>query len=81
MYRGYKCEFYLVDPATGREQEGPGQRGELWVRSPSVMKGYLNKAEATKETIDEKGWLHTGERMYSLKKQSTFDFRRYCLLR
>jgi acyl-CoA synthetase (AMP-forming)/AMP-acid ligase II len=53
-------ECRLVDPATG-EDVGPGERGELWVRGPQVMTGYLNNQEATDETIDADGWLHTGD--------------------
>ncbi|WP_293678254.1 class I adenylate-forming enzyme family protein [uncultured Phenylobacterium sp.] len=42
---------------------GPGQPGELWVRGSSVIKGYINRAEATAESITD-GWLHTGDVAY-----------------
>jgi len=53
-------ESRLVDPVTGEDQD-VGGRGELWVRGPQVMKGYLNNDEATAATIDADGWLHTGD--------------------
>ena len=39
-------ECRLVDPETG-EDVGEGERGELWIRGPQVMQGYLNNDEAT----------------------------------
>ncbi|MGB0875486.1 MAG: 4-coumarate--CoA ligase family protein [Mycobacterium sp.] len=55
----------LVDPESGTEIELPEQglskTGELWFKGPNVMAGYLNNDEATRATIDEDGWLHTGD--------------------
>ncbi|MCW2702016.1 MAG: hypothetical protein JWQ37_11, partial [Blastococcus sp.] len=53
-------ECRLIDPSTG-EDAAPGERGELWIRGPQVMKGYLNNEKATTETVDPEGWLHTGD--------------------
>jgi acyl-CoA synthetase (AMP-forming)/AMP-acid ligase II/NAD(P)-dependent dehydrogenase (short-subunit alcohol dehydrogenase family) len=55
---GVQCR--VVDPGTGQDQ-GPGEPGELLVRLPSMMRGYLDDPAATAATIDAGGWLHTGD--------------------
>ena len=53
-------ECRIVDVESG-EDVPEGERGELWMRGPNVMKGYLNNEESTRETVDSDGWLHTGD--------------------
>lgn len=50
----------VVDWNTGSPMP-PTSTGELWLHGPGIMKGYLNNAKATLSTIDEEGWLHTGD--------------------
>jgi len=57
-------ECKLIDPATGNEL-APNQEGELCVRGPQIMMGYLNNAEATARTVDADSWLHTGDIGYA----------------
>ncbi|MCA9916909.1 MAG: 4-coumarate--CoA ligase family protein [Anaerolineales bacterium] len=53
-------DVMIVDPTSG-EPVGKNERGELWISGPQVMKGYLNNPDATAATVDEDGWLHTGD--------------------
>jgi len=53
-------EGKIVDIVTGDELE-PGQEGEVCVRGPQVMKGYLNNPTATANMLEDDGWLHTGD--------------------
>ncbi len=53
-------ELKLVDPDTG-EEVPLGEAGEICVKGPQIMKGYLNKPEETKKAIDSDGYMHTGD--------------------
>ncbi|KVI06105.1 4-coumarate--CoA ligase 1-like isoform X1 [Cynara cardunculus var. scolymus] len=54
------AEMKIVDPDSGASLPR-NQRGEICIRGDQIMKGYVNDLEATKATIDSKGWLHTGD--------------------
>jgi acyl-CoA synthetase (AMP-forming)/AMP-acid ligase II len=53
-------ECKIVDVATGRELDR-NEDGEIWIRGPQVMKGYLNNQDATRASIDAEGFFHTGD--------------------
>ena len=53
-------ECRIVDVLSG-EDAPAGEPGELFIRGPQVMKGYLNKPQETADAIDSDGWLHTGD--------------------
>ena len=54
----------IIDTESGKEL-GVNQKGEVLIKGPHVMKGYLNKKEATNHCIDEEGWFHTGDIGYA----------------
>jgi len=57
-------ECKIVDLESG-EPLGPNERGEVCVRGPQIMTGYLKNPEATAQTIDVEAWLHTGDIGYA----------------
>ncbi|KAL6622705.1 hypothetical protein ACP70R_032584 [Stipagrostis hirtigluma subsp. patula] len=57
------AEAKIVHPETGVALP-PGEPGELWVRGPFVMEGYLGDKDATSAILDPEGWLRTGDLCY-----------------
>ncbi|EAZ39409.1 hypothetical protein OsJ_23843 [Oryza sativa Japonica Group] len=56
-------EVKIVDHVTGKPLPA-GQQGELWVRGPAVMTGYVGDNEANATTFNSEGWLKTGDLCY-----------------
>ncbi len=55
----YDTEIRIVDLETGQDLP-PGEQGEIVIKNPGVFKGYLNRPDATAETLKD-GWVHTGD--------------------
>jgi len=53
-------EIRIVDPASG-DDVPQGETGEVLLRGPSVMAGYLDDPDATAQVLSEEGWLRTGD--------------------
>jgi fatty-acyl-CoA synthase len=65
-------EVKIVDPETGATV-GRGETGEFCTRGYSVMLGYWNQSDKTREAIDQDGWMHTGD-------LATMDEAGYCAI-
>ena len=66
----------IQDLTTGRVL-GPGQAGELCIKSYGVMKGYYNNPEETEKAVDREGWLHTGD-IASLSEDGLLTLKGRC---
>src|SRR2546423_9732256 len=53
-------EVRIVDAESG-DALAADESGEVWIRGPQVMRGYLNNPEETRDTVDDEGWLHSGD--------------------
>jgi acyl-CoA synthetase (AMP-forming)/AMP-acid ligase II len=53
-------EARIVDPESGRDLSA-NETGEIWIRGPQMMAGYRDRPQATAETVDNEGWIHTGD--------------------
>ncbi len=64
-------ECKIVDPDTHTELLA-NEAGEIWIRGPQVMRGYLGNPQATAEMIDEDGWLRSGDVGYADEQGQLF---------
>ena len=68
----------VVDLESGRPLP-PNMQGEVWLKGPNVMKGYLNNTRATQECLTEDGWFKTGDIGKLICRQPQ-DVRFHCII-
>ncbi|GBC08166.1 hypothetical protein RclHR1_07940005 [Rhizophagus clarus] len=66
-------ECKIISNDKDKKELGYNEPGELYIRGPNIMKGYLNNKEATSECIDSDGWFHTGD-LGKVDPQGNFFF-------
>jgi carnitine-CoA ligase len=72
-YLGTINEAKVVAPDTGGPPLGPGQTGEILLRSPAITPGYWGMPEETAAVLTTDGWLHTGD-LATVNADGTYTF-------
>ncbi|XP_032527592.2 luciferin 4-monooxygenase-like [Danaus plexippus] len=72
--------YRLIDTETQEDILEPNRPGELWVKGPSVFKGYYKNKEATEEAFAEDGWFKTGDMFYRDENWNYYFLERIKLL-
>lgn len=70
-YLGYGCEARLVDEEGNDVPEG--EMGELWVKAPTLTRGYYKNPEATARAFDTDGYFHTGD-LFKRSEDGNFTY-------
>ncbi|MFX1484537.1 MAG: long-chain fatty acid--CoA ligase [Promethearchaeota archaeon] len=66
----YHCDMKIVDP--NNNEVPAGEVGELLLRGPHIFSGYWDEPEETNQTIEQDGWVHTGD--LAMKDNEGFYF-------
>ncbi|CAG9559241.1 unnamed protein product [Danaus chrysippus] len=72
--------YRLIDTETSEDILEPNRPGELWIKGPSVFKGYYKNKEATEDTFAEDGWFKTGDMFYRDENWNYYFLERIKLL-
>ncbi|XP_069357187.1 luciferin 4-monooxygenase-like isoform X1 [Maniola hyperantus] len=72
-------QYRISDVDTQEEIAEPNMQGELWLKGPSIFKGYYDNEEATEEAFED-GWFKTGDMFYRDENWNYFFLERIKLL-
>ncbi|XP_063368939.1 luciferin 4-monooxygenase-like [Cydia amplana] len=73
-------QYRLIDTETQEDIYEPNKNGELWVKGPSIVKGYYRNPEATAEAFTEDRWFKTGDIFYRDENYNFFFVDRIKLM-
>ncbi|XP_046964065.1 luciferin 4-monooxygenase-like [Vanessa cardui] len=73
-------QYRIIDINTQEDIYEPNIPGELWIKGPSIFKGYYRNSTATEEAFAERGWLRSGDLFYRDENWNFYFLERIKLL-